>query len=143
MQLGALKDKFNNTHWTMHDSTNHLAAANAYSHLHPHTIINLPTNGHLPQHILQAGVDAIKDPWYQESKPKLEHCEWCHKMTHNTLKCHYIRQCLLCHLWGHNEIDCKIPHRCCKMGHICRVGNDHPNYHRTLCRTDVKTFRWG
>ncbi len=52
MQLGALKDEFNNTHWTMRDSTNHLATTNAYSHLHPRTIIDLPTDGHLPQHIL-------------------------------------------------------------------------------------------
>src|SRR6266481_5753924 len=48
MRLGALKDEFNDTHWTMHDSTNHLAAANAHNHLHPHTIVDLPTNGHLP-----------------------------------------------------------------------------------------------
>ncbi len=143
MRLGALKDKFNDTRWTMHDSANHLAATNAYSHLHPHTIINLPTDGHLPQHILRAGIEAIEDPWYQESEPRLKHCEWCHKTMHDTLDCHYIRQCLLCCSWGHNKIDCKVPHRHCKMGHICRVGDDHPNYHRTLCRTDVKTFGRG
>ena len=143
MRLGALKDKFNDTCWTMHDSANHLAATNAYSHLHPHTIINLPTDGHLPQHILRAGIEAIEDPWYQESEPRLKHCEWCHKTMHDTLDCHYIRQCLLCCSWGHNKIDCKVPHRHCKMGHICRVGDDHPNYHRTLCHTDVKTFGRG
>jgi len=46
----------------MCDSANHLAAANAHSHLHPHTIIELPTDRHLPQHILRASIDAIEDP---------------------------------------------------------------------------------
>jgi len=143
MRLGALKDEFNDTRWTMHDSANHLAAANTYSRLHPCTIINLSMDGHLPQHILRAGVEAIEDPWYQESVPRLEHCEWCHKTTHNTLDCHYIKQCFLCRSWGHNKMDCKIPHHHCKMGHIGQVSNDHPNYHHTLCRTDVKTFGRG
>ncbi len=62
MWLGALKDEFNDTRWTMHNSANHLTAANAYSCLHPHTIINLPMDRHLPQHILRAGIDAIEDP---------------------------------------------------------------------------------
>ncbi len=110
MWLGALKDKFNNTRWIMHDSANHLATTNTHSRLHPHTIIELPTDRHLPQHILRAGMDAIEDPWYQESEPRLRQCEWCQKTTHDTLDCHFIQQCLLCHSWGHNEIDCKIPH---------------------------------
>ncbi len=71
MWLGALKDKFNNTHWIMWDSTNHLATTNTHSCLHPCTIIELLMDGHLPQHILRADVDAIEDPWYQESKPRL------------------------------------------------------------------------
>ncbi len=143
MWLGALKDKFNDTRWTMRDSANHLATTNAYSHLHPCMIIDLPTDGHLPQHILQAGIDAIEDPWYQESEPRLNQCEWCRKMTHDTLNCHYIRQCLLCRSWGHNEIDCKIPHCCCRARRICQVGDDHPGYHHTLCRADVKMFGQG
>jgi len=62
MQLGMLKDKFNDTHWTMHNSANHLTAANTYSYLHPRTIIDLPMDRHIPQHILRAGIDAIEDP---------------------------------------------------------------------------------
>src|SRR6266403_387200 len=127
----------------MHDSANHLAATNTYSHLHPCTIIDLPTDGHLPQHILRASVNTIKDPWYQESEPKLGQCEWCQKMTHDILDCHFIQQCLLCCSWGHNEINCKIPHHRCKARRICRVSDDHSNYHHTLCHADVKTFGQG
>jgi len=52
MRLGTLKDEFNNTRWIMHNSTNHLAAANAHSCLYPCTIIELPMDRYLPQHIL-------------------------------------------------------------------------------------------
>jgi hypothetical protein len=63
--MASLKQKFDEVNWDVYNSVKKLSAANAYTHIEPHTLYRVQPDDGLSNEDIQKGLDQITDPWQQ------------------------------------------------------------------------------